>query len=134
MQQIADWLSKLDLGQYAQRFAENAIDVSVLGYLTDEDLRELGVPLGHRRKILAAINRPAELIEAARRGGNAHRNKAHEAPERRYVTVLFSDLVGSTALSARLDPEDLREVISAYQNYARRNRAPLRRVHCQVHG
>jgi len=51
MQEIADWLRKLDLGQYAQRFAENAIDVSVLRYLTDEDLKALGIPLGHRRKI-----------------------------------------------------------------------------------
>jgi class 3 adenylate cyclase/predicted ATPase len=118
MQQIADWLSKLDLGQYAQRFAENAIDVSVLGYLTDEDLRELGVPLGHRRKILAAINRPAESIERLDAAATPIEIRAHEAPERRYVTVLFSDLVGSTALSARLDPEDLREVISAYQNCA----------------
>ena len=51
MQEIADWLRKLDLGQYAQRFAENAIDVSVLRYLTDEDLKALGIPLGHRRKV-----------------------------------------------------------------------------------
>ena len=55
MQQIADWLEKLGLGQYAQRFAENEIDVSVLRHLTDQDLREIGVPLGHRRKMLAAI-------------------------------------------------------------------------------
>ena len=57
MQQIADWLEKLDLGQYAERFAENEIDVSVLPHLTDQDLKDLGVPLGHRRKIFAAINR-----------------------------------------------------------------------------
>jgi hypothetical protein len=55
MQQIADWLRKLDLGQYAQRFAENEIDVSVLPHLTDQDLKDIGVPLGPRRKILAAI-------------------------------------------------------------------------------
>jgi class 3 adenylate cyclase/predicted ATPase len=118
MERIADWLAKLDLGQYAQRFAENAIDVSVLQYLTDEDLKELGLPLGHRRKILAAINRTAESIEALDAAAARTDTKAQEAPERRHVTVLFSDLVGSTALSARLDPEDLREVISAYQKCA----------------
>jgi SAM domain (Sterile alpha motif) len=55
MQQIADWLKRLDLSEYAERFAENGIDISVLPHLTDQDLKELGVPLGHRRKILAAI-------------------------------------------------------------------------------
>jgi class 3 adenylate cyclase/predicted ATPase len=118
MERIADWLAKLDLGQYAQRFAENAIDVSVLHYLTDEDLKELGLPLGHRRKILAAINQSAESIEALDAAATRVETKAQDAPERRHVTVLFSDLVGSTALSARLDPEDLREVISAYQKCA----------------
>ena len=62
MQEIADWLRKLDLGQYAQRFAENAIDDSVLRHLTDEDLKELGIPLGHRRKIFAAIHKGSESI------------------------------------------------------------------------
>jgi class 3 adenylate cyclase/predicted ATPase len=118
MERIADWLAKLDLGQYAQRFTENAIDVSVLHYLTDEDLKELGLPLGHRRKILAAINQSAESIEALNAAATRVETRAQEAPERRHVTVLFSDLVGSTALSARLDPEDLREVISAYQKCA----------------
>ncbi len=118
MERIADWLAKLDLGQYAQRFTENAIDVSVLHYLTDEDLKELGLPLGHRRKILAAINQSAESIEALDAAATRVETRAQEAPERRHVTVLFSDLVGSTALSARLDPEDLREVISAYQKCA----------------
>ena len=61
MQQIADWLEKLGLAQYAQRFVENEIDVSVLQHLTDQDLKDIGVPLGHRRKMLAAIGelRPA---------------------------------------------------------------------------
>ena len=63
MQQIADWLEKLDLGQYAERFAENEIDVSVLPHLTDQDLKDLGVPLGHRRKIFAAINRGIASIQ-----------------------------------------------------------------------
>ena len=55
MLEIADWLEKLGMSEHAQRFAENRIDVSVLRYLTDQDLKDIGVPLGHRRKILAAI-------------------------------------------------------------------------------
>jgi class 3 adenylate cyclase len=117
MQQIANWLQKLGLGQYAQRFAENDISFGILPDLTDQDLKELGVAsLGHRRQLLRAIT---EL-----KGGEIVAQPAREitspiAPrdtaERRQVTVMFSDLVGSTALSARMDPEDLREVISAYQ-------------------
>jgi class 3 adenylate cyclase len=115
MQQIADWLEKLNLGQYAQRFAENDIDVSVLPHLTDADLEKIGVSLGHRRKMLAAI---AELPGASPSKHETVRGtepKFQDIAERRQVTVMFSDLVGSTALSARMDPEDLREVISAYQ-------------------
>ena len=115
MQQIADWLEKLGLEQYAQRFAENDIDVSVLRHLTEADLEKIGVSLGHRRKMLAAI---AELHGAAPSKPDpvgVVEAKPQDAAERRQVTVMFSDLVGSTALSARMDPEDLREVISAYQ-------------------
>src|ERR1700752_2210794 len=118
MQQVADWLQKLGLGQYAQRFAENDISFSILPDLTDQDLKELGVAsLGHRRQLLRAIT--------GMKGGEAAAPKLtnediapvapHETAERRQVTVMFSDLVGSTALSARMDPEDLREVISAHQ-------------------
>src|ERR1700751_5993920 len=116
MQQVADWLQKLGLGQYAQRFTENDIDVSVLPYLTDADLEKIGVSLGHRRKILAAI---AELPGAAppkqAKVEGVVEPKPQDTAQRRQVTVMFSDLVGSTALAARMDPEDLREVISAYQ-------------------
>jgi len=107
MQQIADWLAELGLEQYAQRFAENGIDVSVLPELTDEDLDRLGVLLGHRRKMLrriAELDRTKLAAEPARR---------HDA-ERRHLTVLICDLVGSTALTARLDPEDMGAVIDAY--------------------
>jgi class 3 adenylate cyclase/predicted ATPase len=104
MQQIAQWLEKLGLSEYAQRFAENGIDVSVLRHLTDQDLKDIGVLLGHRRKMLATI---CELAGAA--------PLLADTAERRQVTVMFSDLVGSTALSTRMDPEDLREVISSYQ-------------------
>src|SRR5215472_14128011 len=114
MQQIADWLEKLGMSEYAQRFAENGIDVAALPHLTDQDLKDMGVLLGHRRKMLVAI---AELSSAATlsHAPVAGEPKPQETAERRQVTVMFSDLVGSTALSARMDPEDLREVISAYQ-------------------
>ncbi len=108
MQQIADWLDKLGLGQYAQRFAENGVDLAVLPDLTDADFDRLEVLLGHRRKMLRAI---AELNQA---GLTAEPAGQHDA-ERRHLTVMFSDLVGSTALSARLDPEDMWEVLRAYR-------------------
>src|SRR6476659_642944 len=115
MQQIADWLENLGLFQYAECFAENGIDVSVLRHLTDQDLKDIGVLLGHRRKILAAIDEltlrapltPETAVEVS--------PKTQDSAERRQVTVLFSDLVGSTALSTRMDPEDLREVVASYQ-------------------
>jgi hypothetical protein len=118
MQQVADWLEKLGLGQYAQRFAESDITFGILSDLTDLDLKELGVSsLGHRRQLLRAI---AELTtrekDSPKPAATAASSAApRDTAERRQVTVMFSDLVGSTALSARMDPEDLREVISAYQ-------------------
>src|SRR5262245_60050330 len=117
MQQIADWLQKLGLGQYAERFADNGIDASVLRYLTDQDLEKIGVLLGHRRKILAAI---AELVGAVQAPPQPvpTEAKVQNTAERRQVTVMFADLVGSTALSARMDPEDLREIIAAYRKCA----------------
>ena len=116
MPQIADWLEKLGMSEYAQCFAENRIDVSVLPDLTDQDLEKLGVLLGDRRKMLRAISglkavdAPIAVATAA-----PATPRPLDTAERRQVTVMFSDLVGSTALSARMDPEDLREVISAYQ-------------------
>jgi class 3 adenylate cyclase len=114
---ITEWLASLGLSAYADRFAENGIDISVLPDLTDQDLKDIGVLLGHRRKMLRAIselsgsNGTTKPLHAAA----PEPNQGHDA-ERRQVTVMFADLVGSTALSARMDPEDLREVISAYQN------------------
>jgi class 3 adenylate cyclase/tetratricopeptide (TPR) repeat protein len=108
MQDIARWLEKLGFEQYALRFAENGIDLNVLPELTDQDFDRLGVLLGHRRKMLRAIaefNRPEPALEQAHR---------HDA-ERRHLTVMFCDLVGSTEISARLDPEDMWEVIRAYR-------------------
>ena len=119
-QQIADWLEKLGMSEYTQRFAENDIDSTILCDLTDQDLEKIGVvSLGHRRKLLHAIadlkdtkkSEPGVAVAAAAPAAP----RAQDAAERRQVTVMFSDLVGSTALSARMDPEDLRDVISAYQ-------------------
>ncbi len=118
MKQVKEWLEKLGLSEYAQRFADNAIDLSVLPDLTDQDLEKIGVLLGHRRKILKAI--------AAFNSGTAVQNDAAKATEpsatlptpalpidtagatgeRRYLTVMFCDLVGSTAISAQLDAEE----------------------------
>ena len=116
MQQIADWLKTLGMSEYAQRFAENRIDFSVLPDLTDQDLKDLGIVLGDRRKMLRAITELAREAPATPAPVAAAELKSQDTAERRQVTVMFSDLVGSTALSARMDPEDLREVISAYQN------------------
>src|ERR1700731_139028 len=114
MQPIADWLQRLGLGQYAKRFAENDIDFSVLPYLTDQDLEKIGVSLGHRRKKLAAIaelagSAPTRPLETLASGP-----LPQEGAQRRQLTVMFCDLVGSTALSTRLDPEDLGRLIGAY--------------------
>jgi class 3 adenylate cyclase len=107
---IAAWLHSLGMQQYEEAFCDNAIDAAVLPELTADDLRDLGVSLvGHRRKLLAAI---AALRSEA--GPVPETVVAAQAAERRQLTVMFCDLVGSTALSARLDPEDLREVIGAY--------------------
>jgi class 3 adenylate cyclase len=116
---IGGWLRDLGLERYEATFRENEISERVLPNLTADDLKELGVTaLGHRRILLDAI---AALREDA--GGKSPADTAsstlsarpEDRPERRQVTVMFSDLVGSTALSARMDPEDLREVMSAYQ-------------------
>ncbi len=112
MRTIAEWLASLGLAEYAQRFAEQHVDASVLPDLTDQDLIELGVPLGHRRKLLRAI---AELDGAALAPTEASTEPVpRDEAERRQLTVMFCDLVGSTALSARLDPEDMWGVIASY--------------------
>ncbi len=115
MATITDWLASLGLSEYAGRFAENGIDISVLPDLTDQDLKDIGVLLGHRRKMLRAISELAGTgATTPPHAAAPEPNQVYDA-ERRQVTVMFADLVGSTALSTRMDPEDLREVISAYQ-------------------
>src|SRR5262252_6236613 len=115
MQEIADWLEKLGMSEHAERFTEHKIDVSVLGHLTDQDLKDIGIPLGHRRKILTAIGELTGAAAATHKPATGMAPDIQDVAERRQIAVMFSDLVGSTALSARMDPEDLREVILAYQ-------------------
>jgi SAM (Sterile alpha motif) domain-containing protein len=116
---ITAWLNRLGLQQYEQAFRDNDIDAEVLPDLTADDLISIGVAsVGHRRKLLAAIaalgaETPDPVVTAASRDGAAQADA-----ERRQLTVMFCDLVGSTALSAQLDPEDLREVIGAYHRAA----------------
>jgi hypothetical protein len=98
MQQIAHWLEKLNLGQYAQRFAENDIDVSVLRHLTDADLEKIGVSLGHRRKILAAIGELPVASPSKHEPAGGVEPKPQETAERRQVTVMFS-MAGTTCFS-----------------------------------
>jgi class 3 adenylate cyclase len=116
---VGSWLRSLGLERYEAAFGENEVDASVLFSLTGEDLKDLGVTLvGHRRKILdaiAAMKADAKSHETTAKFVAAADTRPMEAAERRQVTVLFSDLVGSTALSSQMDPEDLREIISAYQ-------------------
>ena len=116
---VGGWLRRLGLEQYEATFRENAINEKVLPNLTAEDLKDMGVNIvGHRRMLLDAIallraegSAKAPPAEAS----STTPKPAQDTAERRQVTVMFCDLVGSTALSARMDPEDLREVMSAYQ-------------------
>src|SRR5258708_29182121 len=101
------------MSEYAKCFAENRIDFSVLPELTDQHLKDLGLPLGDRLKMLRAIRELSSPVSPPPPPQPEQRSQ--DTAERRQVTVMFSDLVGSTALSVHMDPEDLREVISAYQ-------------------
>ena len=133
---ISAWLRGLGLERYEQAFRENAIDEAILPKLTAEDLRDLGVTaVGHRRILLDAIaalraetfrDTVEHSVEPDRSGG-----KAPEA-ERRQLTVMFVDLIGSTALSARLDPEELRDIIGAYHRRCAEVDHRVRRLCCQV--
>src|SRR5262249_3823000 len=111
---IAAWLDEIGLGQYATVFAENAIDLEVLPDVTETDLEKLGVALGHRKRILRAIAALSGATAAAAAPSAALSLPQSEA-ERRQLTVLFCDLVGSSALAVKLDPEDLRDVIRKFQ-------------------
>ena len=134
MDSIAGWLEGLGMSEYTQRFAENGIDVSVLPHLTEQDLRDMGVLLGHRRKMLVAIAGLSSVLTAAAPPATAPLTPlapttsstavsppvaaAEAAAERRHLTVMFCDLVGSTAISARLDAEEWRDLVGAYLDAA----------------
>src|SRR5215831_8223298 len=136
MRQIAEWLARIGLERYTPAFIDNDIDVEVLRYLTDADLEKIGVSLGHRRKLLAAIAElgggaaqpPSELNkqEAAERRAPTPTTVAPPPPsasaevagERRYLTVMFCDLVGSTGIAAQLDAEEWRDLVGAYLDAA----------------
>src|SRR5467141_768989 len=114
---VGEWLRTLGLEQYEPAFRENEIDERVLPSLTAEDLKDLGVTLvGHRRRLLDAIAALSAEVPAATVTAPPRDAPRQAAAERRQLTVMFCDLVGSTELSARLDPEDLREVIGAYHH------------------
>ena len=113
---IRRWLEGLGLGKYANLFAENEITFDALLHLTEDDLKELGLPIGPRRVISAAI---AKLTTSAPTRETARPNEPSASSgdaERRQLTILFCDLVGSTELSTKLDPEDMRDVLRAYQD------------------
>jgi class 3 adenylate cyclase/predicted ATPase len=138
MEEMTNWLKQLGLSEYAERFAENGIDISVLRHLTDQDLKDMGVLLGHRRKMLAviaelrgkpvapapapaptpggtrAVPGPTSAVTVTRTIAPA----PETAGERRYLTVMFCDLVGSTAISVQLDPEEWRDLVSSYLDAA----------------
>jgi hypothetical protein len=130
MQQIADWLEKLGMSEYAQRFAENRIDFSVLPDLTDQDLEKLGVVLGDRRKMLRAIATmagvsavvapaaPVTTYVTPEPAPSPVSATAEATGERRYLTVMFCDLVGSTSISAQLDAKEWRDLVGAYLDAA----------------
>ncbi len=111
-EEIAQWLEGLGLGQYSQAFAETDIDFEVLPRLSDDNLKELGLTLGHRLRLQAAIEALSTDEPPTRPVAPPAREPEPQAAEaeRRQLTVMFCDLVGSTALSSQLDPEDMRDV------------------------
>src|SRR5258706_2175764 len=118
MSDIATWLAQRGLEKYAAVFAANEVDFAASPYLAEEDLKEVGLPVGPRRKLLAAIGTLATVPEAPLPEAAATSSRGSGAAERRHLTVMFVDLVGSTALSGRLDPEETGRVLKAFQNAA----------------
>jgi class 3 adenylate cyclase len=110
---LKEWLQGLGLEKYADAFAREEIELKVIAELTDTDLQSLGIPMGPRKQILRAID---QLKQASTSAAAPPVPRNVDEPERRQLTVMFCDLVGSTALSRRLDPEDMRDLIRAYQD------------------
>ena len=111
MRDVHDWLKALGLGQYSGIFLENEIDAGALPELNDADLRELGIPLGHRKRILKGIR---ELESEADKPPDTQGRS-----ERRLLTILFIDIVASTSFAQRLDPEDLADLFNAFHDAGR---------------
>ena len=114
MQNVRKWLASIGMSEHADLFAANRIDFAVLRDLTDHDLEKLGLVLGDRRKILRAIRELGEAIESPRSPAMTE-SPLHKSAERRQLSVMFIDLVGSTKLSVELDPEDLGQIIGVFQ-------------------
>jgi class 3 adenylate cyclase len=115
---IGGWLRGLGLGQYEATFRESEIDAEVLLELTESDLRQLGVPLGHRKRLLKVIAALGAVEKAPTTvAGPLREDAVSHGGERRQLTVMFCDLVGSTALSEKLDPEEPRSLLHAYRNH-----------------
>ena len=115
MRDLRHWLESLGLGRYTDAFARNDIDRETLPKLTDHDLATLGLSLGHRKKLRSAILESQEAAPPTVRTAAPETDVASKL-ERRHLTVVFCDLVGSTALSTQLDPEDLRDILHEFQN------------------
>ena len=120
MTPFGKWLAEIGLGRHDQVFASNQIDFDVVGSLTDDDLRELGLPLGDRKRLLQAVAKldgqpAADTSTPATASEPAAEDALSPRGERRQLTVMFCDLVGSTALSEKLDPEELRSLLHAYR-------------------
>ena len=111
---VGDWLRSLGLGQYKTLFRQNDIDAEILSELTEGDLEKFGVSFGHRKRLLKAIASLGSTETAVKPATPVALQTSTDAAERRQLTVMFCDLVGSTAMSARLDPEDMRGIIGAY--------------------
>jgi class 3 adenylate cyclase/predicted ATPase len=119
MNDLKAWLERLGLGQHVQVLTENDVDLDVLPHLSDDDLKDLGLSLGHRRKLVAALSDEATVAETAAQPDPAPPYTDPETEgdaERRQLTVMFCDLVESTELSQKLDPEELREVLRCYHD------------------
>lgn len=109
---VGSWLRNLGLGQYEPAFLANAIDIDVLPELTEADLEKMGIPLGDRKRLMKAIG--ATGVPNSTRATAKADSPSAQGAERRHLSVMICDLVGSTALTARLDPEDMGAVIDAY--------------------
>ena len=143
MTPFGTWLAEIGLGSYDVVFASNKIDFDVIRLLSDADLRELGLTLGDRKRLLQAVAKLDEpraedtftaVVAPATALGPLHEDAVSHGGERRQITVMFCDLVGSTALSEKLDPEELREPVARVSNPLRRCDRAIRRVRRPLRG